>query len=82
MEVVVAHGLKQHRDELIATNPQSSYTPKVRVFPSKMWRNTRRISMSTLILDEAQVMKMPKPRLPTTYVALSSACVCPIRDTD
>ena len=81
MEVAVVYGLKQHRDELIATNPQvviTSYASFV-----KMWRNTRRISMSTDSRWSLGHEKCPNQDCPNTYVALRFAHVfASIWDTD
>ena len=79
MEVAVVYGLKQHRDELIATNPQVVITGYAS-FRQDV-EGHQKNQYEYLILDEAQVMKMPKLRLPNTYVALRFPHVCSIWDT-
>ena len=66
---------KQHRDELIATNPQvvitsyASFRQDVEEYQKNQYE--------ALILDEAQVMKKcPNQDCPTLTWLLSSACVC------
>lgn len=61
MEVAVVYGLKQHRDELIATNPQvvitsyASFRQDVEEYQKNQYEY--------LILDEAQVMKNAQTKI-------------------
>ena len=61
MEVAVVYGLKQHRDELIATNPQAVITSyaSFRQDVEEYQKN----QYEYLILDEAQVMKNAQTKI-------------------